>query len=137
MPCSSENSRSCKPLALCLTSSCSFWSWVRLAHSSMSSIRPPQRPWKKPAFPSNRRYGIPPRETFAVKSMEVNFNLLKLKLDMVYRDLPIEEAQKRFNDATVVPEGVAVAAAPIEDKILKSKAKPKRKVVKALVPKNM
>jgi hypothetical protein len=69
--------------------------------------------------------------------MEVNFNLLKLKLDMVYRDLPIEEAQKRFNDATVVPEGVAVAAAPIEDKILKSKAKPKRKVVKALVPKNM
>ena len=67
--------------------------------------------------------------------MEVNFNLLKLKLDMVYRDLPIEEAQKRFNDATVVPEGVAVAAAPIEDRVLKSK--PKRKVVKALVPKNM
>ena len=83
----------------------------------------------------NPKYGIPPRETFAVKSMEVNFNLLKLKLDMVYRDLPIEEAQKRFADATTIPEGVAVATAPVEDKVLPKK--PKRKVVKALVPKNM
>jgi hypothetical protein len=67
--------------------------------------------------------------------MEVNFNLLKLKLDMVYRDLPLEEAQKRFGDATTIPEGVAEAFAPVEDKVLPKK--PKRKVVKALVPKNM
>lgn len=66
-------------------------------------------------------------------SMEVNFNLLKLKLDMVYRDLPIEEAQKRFTEVTEIPEGMAPPAAPVEEKVLP--AKPKRKVVKALIPK--
>lgn len=66
--------------------------------------------------------------------MDVNFNLLKLKLDMVYRDLPAEEAQKRFVEATTVPE--EKASAPIETKVLESAKKPKRKVVKALVPKN-
>jgi hypothetical protein len=35
---------------------------------------------------------------FAVKSMDVNFNLLKLKLDMVYRDLSAEKAQERFSE---------------------------------------
>jgi hypothetical protein len=64
--------------------------------------------------------------------MEVNSNLLKLKLDMVYRDLPIEEAQKRFGEITTVPEGVAKASEEVETKVLK----PKRKTVKALVPKN-
>jgi hypothetical protein len=52
---------------------------------------------------------------------------------MVYRDLPIEEAQKRFTDATSIPEGMAPPAAPVEDKVLPKK--PKRKVVKALIPK--
>ena len=67
--------------------------------------------------------------------MDVNSNLLKLKLDMVYRDLPIEEAQKRFGEITTVPEGVADAAEEVGTKVLAPK-KPKRKVVKALVPKN-
>lgn len=65
--------------------------------------------------------------------MDVNFNLLKLKLDMVYRDLSAEEAQKRFAEATTVPETAETkASAPVETKVL---AKPKRKTVKALVPK--
>lgn len=52
-------------------------------------------------------------------------SLLKLKLDMVYRDLPVEEAQKRYADLTTVP----VPAPPSAEK-----PKPKRKVIKALVP---
>jgi hypothetical protein len=32
--------------------------------------------------------------------MSVNFNLMKLKLDMVYRDLDMEEAGKRFSEMT-------------------------------------
>lgn len=51
-------------------------------------------------------------------------SLLKLKLDMVYRDLPLEAAEKRYAELTAVP----VAALPAE------KPKPKRKVIKALVP---
>lgn len=67
--------------------------------------------------------------------MEVSFNLLKLKLDMVYRDMPLEEAEKRFGEATAAPEGLtAPEPAPIETRALEPK-KPKRKVVKALVPK--
>jgi hypothetical protein len=70
---------------------------------------------------------------FEVKSMDVNFNLLKLKLDMVYRDLPLEEAQKRFAEATVTtPEELAV---PVETREI-AKPKKARKVVKALVPKS-
>ena len=89
-------------------------------------------PLKKNESPLSLKYGIAPHETFAVKNMDVNSNLLKLKLDMVYRDLPLEEAQKRFAE---VPEGTAEAAPEIQTKTLESK-KPKRKVVKALVPKN-
>lgn len=54
---------------------------------------------------------------------------------MVYRDLPIEEAQKRFAEVTTVPEGTAKADEEITTKVLE-KPKPKRKTVKALVPKN-
>jgi hypothetical protein len=68
---------------------------------------------------------------FAVKSMDVNSNLLKLKLDMVYRDLPIEEAQKRFDEIGQAPE--VKADEPVETKEVAKKSK--RKVVKALVPK--
>jgi hypothetical protein len=92
-----------------------------------------QRPWnkRKSAFPSSPRYGIVPHETFAVKSMDVNFNRLKLKLDMVYRDLTAEEAQKRFEEIMAPPP----APAPPQEEAPKKK-KSKRKVVKALVPKN-
>ena len=50
---------------------------------------------------------------------------------MVYRDLPIEEAQKRFDDLGQAPD--VKADEPVETKELPKK--PKRKVVKALVPK--
>ena len=43
---------------------------------------------------------------------------------MVYRDLPIEEAQKKFEELKVVPPEAAVVP------------KPKRKTVKALLPKS-
>ena len=54
-------------------------------------------------------------------------SLLKLKLDMVYRDLPVEDAQKRYAEI-VTPAAPAAVAAPAE------KPKPKRKTIKALVP---
>lgn len=62
--------------------------------------------------------------------MDVNSNLLKLKLDMVYRDLPIEEAQKRFDELGQAPE--VNAAAPVTTTTLPKQ----RKKVKALVPKD-
>ncbi len=51
---------------------------------------------------------------------------------MVYRDLPIEEAEKRFAEVTAAPAAPAVAPEPM----VVAPPKPKRKVVKALVPKN-
>ena len=69
---------------------------------------------------------------FAVKSMDVNFNRIKLKLDMVYRDLSAEEAQKRFTELSVVPEEKPLG----EVGVAPAKKKPKRKTVKALVPAN-
>ena len=55
--------------------------------------------------------------------------LLRLKLDMVYRALSMEEAQKRFSEATQVkpvePEPTPVPA-----------PKPVRKVVKPIKPKS-
>lgn len=50
-------------------------------------------------------------------------SLLKLKLDMVYRDLPVEEAQKKF--AETMPQ-------PVEPK---QQTKPKKKVIKTIVVK--
>ena len=82
-------------------------------------------------FHLSLKCGIQPPEMFAVKSMDVNSNLLKLKLDMVYRDLPIEEAQKRFDELGQAPD--VKAEEPVETNELPKK--PKRKVVKALVPK--
>jgi hypothetical protein len=64
---------------------------------------------------------------FAVKSMDVNSSLLRLKLDMVYRDLSMEEAQKRFSEITAtVP---TTTEEPVKPKV-------RRKVVKALVTKS-
>ena len=50
-------------------------------------------------------------------------SLLKLKLDMVYRDLPLEAAEKRYAELTTV------SVPPVAEK-----PKPKRKTIKALVP---
>jgi hypothetical protein len=69
--------------------------------------------------------------------MEVNFNLMKLKLDMVYRDISPDEAQKRFAEATAVPDSADTKAlGEVGTTVIESAKKPKRKVVKALVPKN-
>ena len=53
-------------------------------------------------------------------------SLLKLKLDMVYRDLSIEDAQKRYAEIVVPSPPAEAVSAP--------KAKAKRKTIKALVP---
>ena len=64
--------------------------------------------------------------------MDVNSSLLRLKLEMVYRDLSMEEANKRFSEITaVVPE--KTEDTEMESKVVSSK--PKRKVRKALIPK--
>jgi hypothetical protein len=55
---------------------------------------------KKNAYLLRRLRGTLQRETFAVKSMQDNSNLLRLKLDMVYRDLPTEVAQQKFTELT-------------------------------------
>jgi hypothetical protein len=66
--------------------------------------------------------------------MEASSNLLKLKLDMVYRDLPLEEAEKRFAEITMSsPSNAAATPEPMSVKVVE---KPKRKRVKALVPVN-
>lgn len=103
--------------------------WVALFGFCMSStktIKITQKKRSTTTYPLSHRRGILRRETFAVKSMDVNSNLLRLKLDMVYRDLPVEEAQKKFEELSQAPE----------EKALEPVAKPKRKTVKALVPKN-
>ena len=64
--------------------------------------------------------------------MDRNSSLLKLKLDLVYRDLAIEEGQKRFDELNLPREEVVAAAAPAEPAVV---AIPKKtKVVRALVP---
>jgi len=58
--------------------------------------------------------------------------LLKLKLDLVYRDLAIEAAQTKFDELNVVaPEAPAAPEIAVVDVV---KAPPKKKVIKALVP---
>jgi hypothetical protein len=63
---------------------------------------------------------------FAVKSMDVNSNLLKLKLDMVYHDLPMEEAQKKFADLTATTQSLP----PPEE--APAVTKPKKKTIKTI-----
>jgi hypothetical protein len=69
---------------------------------------------------------------FAMKSMDKTSALLKLKLDLVYRDLAIEAAQTRFDELNVVE--VAPEAAPAMAVVDVAQAPPKKKVIKALVP---
>jgi len=52
---------------------------------------------------------------------------------MVYHDLPTEEAQKRFAEMSEAPKDAALGEIGV--KVLEPAKKPKRKVVKALVPK--
>jgi len=63
---------------------------------------------------------------FVEKSMDVNSSLLKLKLEMVYRNLSTEEALKVYSELT----------ATLPPKVEQPKTVVKRKVVKALVPKS-
>jgi hypothetical protein len=65
--------------------------------------------------------------------MDRNSSLLKLKLDLVYRDLAIEEGQKRFDELNLPTEGV-IAAAPAEPAVVALPKVKKTKVVRALVP---
>ena len=60
---------------------------------------------------------------FAVKSMGPNSNLLRLKYDMVYREVPEEAARKRFDEITGNVTPVEVV-----------KPKRKRQVVKPNLP---
>ena len=64
--------------------------------------------------------------------MDRNSSLLKLKLDLVYRDLAIEEGQKRFDELNLPHE--EVAAAPDAPLAVVDAPKVKKKVVRALVP---
>ena len=50
---------------------------------------------------------------------------------MVYHDLPVEEAQKRFEDLSQAPQEKALE--PVG--VIQGEKKKKRKTVKALVPK--
>ena len=88
---------------------------------------------KKNGFRSSQPPGIRRLETFVMKSMDRNSSLLKLKLDLVYRDLAIEEGQKRFDELNLPTEGV-IAAAPAEPAVVALPKVKKTKVVRALVP---
>jgi hypothetical protein len=63
---------------------------------------------------------------FVEKSMDVPSTLLKLKLDMVYRNLSTEEAQKVYSEMAPKPAEEPPAPKP------KPKTIVKRKVVKGL-----
>lgn len=54
---------------------------------------------------------------------------------MVYRDLPVEEAQKRYSEITTPAPAPEPAPAPAPAPAA-PKPKPKRKQIKALVPVN-
>jgi hypothetical protein len=57
--------------------------------------------------------------------MQDNSNLLRLKLDMVYRDLPTEVAQQKFTELT---EARAAAPPPAPAPVIKQR----KKLVKAV-----
>ena len=72
----------------------------------LSNIRQRKRQFLKNVFHSNRQRGTLQLEIFVPKSMDDNWNLLKLKLDMVYRGLTTEEGTKQF-EAIKNPPAVA------------------------------
>lgn len=69
---------------------------------------------------------------FAMKSMDRNSSLLRLKLEMVYRDLAIDEARKRFDELNI-PVAATEAPLPPPPAVVIDKPKKKRKVI-PLVP---
>lgn len=83
----------------------------------------------KNAYRLLQQIGILPLEMFAQKNMGDNHTrLLLLKMDMVYRELPMEEAQKRFEEIMQ----------PTPETVPKTEPAParKRKVVKTILPKS-
>jgi hypothetical protein len=59
-----------------------------------------------------------------MKSMQDNSSLLRLKLDMVYRDLPMEVAQQKFTElTTAAPPKVEIPEAPVAAPTVKAKRK--------------
>ena len=95
---------------------------------------PTTRSLTKNAYPLLQRIGILPLEMFAQKNMGDNHTrLLLLKMDMVYRELPMEEAQKRFEEIFA-----PVAPVPVPEKLppAPEPKKPRtRKTIKTIVPK--
>jgi hypothetical protein len=72
---------------------------------------------------------------FAWKSMDGNSNLVKLKLDMVYRNLSEEMASQAFTEITLpVLPGIEVKEPSKEPP--KEKPKTKKKTVKVALPKS-
>lgn len=59
--------------------------------------------------------------------MDVNYNLLKLKLDMVYHNVPMEEAAKKYAELTQTTNPVTVE---------EPKRVPRKFTVKGLNPKS-
>jgi hypothetical protein len=88
---------------------------------------------QKNTFHSLHKYGIRPHEMFAwMNTMDVNSNLLRLKLDMVYRGLPLDQAETAFK-AITMPDLPDVVPTEIKQGPV---IKKKKKVVKAIVPKS-
>jgi hypothetical protein len=60
---------------------------------------------------------------FAMKNMDVTSALLKLKLDMVYRNLSLEDAEQKYKEVTATMP-------PVEQELPPPPPPPKRKRVK-------
>ncbi len=56
--------------------------------------------WHLKKLNSNQTCGIMPYEMFPLESMD---KFLKLKLEMVYRDLPIEQGRQQFEEMKQEP----------------------------------
>ena len=65
--------------------------------------------------------------------MDGTSSLMKLKLDMVYRDLPMETASQAFTG--IIRPVLLETEAPKEPEPPKEKPKPKKKTVKVALPK--
>jgi hypothetical protein len=64
--------------------------------------------------------------------MDVNSNLLRLKLDLVYRNLSMDEGQTKFAELT---QTLAPPEQPTATETPPVVSKPKRKAVKTIVAK--
>jgi hypothetical protein len=71
---------------------------------------------------------------FAWKSMDGNSNLMKLKLDMVYRNLSEEMASQAFTEITHPVLPAIEVKEPVKEP--SEKPKVKKKIVKAALPKS-